>query len=108
MDILKKSNANKYLTQIPTDERKYKLKNYKEQWNSTRDLMKSKTNNSGYHDEKYMEITFSSPNNLHLKETLKLYNMMIVIRSVFHEGNKYYPQFSINECKNCKNLHEFV
>ena len=45
MDIMNKSNANKYLTQIPTDERKYKLKNYEEQWNSTKDLIKSITNN---------------------------------------------------------------
>ena len=45
MDIMNKSNANKYLIQVPTDERKYKLKNYKEQWNSTKDLIKSITNN---------------------------------------------------------------
>ena len=98
--MLKKSNANKYLTRIPSNERKYKLKNYEEQWNSTRDLIKSITNNSGYHDDKYIKITFNSSNDLLLKERLKFYNMMIVVRSVFHEGNKYFPQFFVNECKN--------
>ena len=33
---------------------------------------------------------------------------MIVIRSVFHEGNKYYPKSFINECKNFKSLYKFV
>ena len=48
-----------------------------------------------------MKIKLNLSNDLLLKETLKLYNMMIVI-SAFDEGNTQYPQFFINECKNYK------
>ena len=38
-----------------------------------------------------MEMKFTLDNTLPLTRTLKLYNMIIDVRSVFHEGNKYYP-----------------
>ena len=37
-------------------------------------------------------ISLNSDDDLPLKKTLKLCNMIIVVRFVFHEGNKYYPQ----------------
>ena len=40
-----------------------------------------------------MKVRFNSDDNLTLNKTLELCNMIIVIRSVFHEGSKYYPQF---------------
>ena len=39
-----------------------------------------------------MKNKFSSDNDLHLIITLDFYNMIIVVRSVFHEGYKYYSQ----------------
>ena len=36
-----------------------------------------------------MEIKTNLDDDLPLKKTLKLYNMAIVVRFVFHEGNKY-------------------
>ena len=36
-----------------------------------------------------MKIKFNSDDVLPLKETLELYNMVIVISSVFHESKKY-------------------
>ena len=38
-----------------------------------------------------MKIIFNSDDDLPSKKTLQLYNMIIVVRSIFHEGNKYYP-----------------
>ena len=40
-----------------------------------------------------MKIKFDSGDNLPLNNILKLYNLAIVVRSFFHEENKYYPQF---------------
>ena len=39
-----------------------------------------------------MKIKFNSDDNLPLKllKLLKVYNLTIVVRSVFQEGNKYY------------------
>ena len=40
-------------------------------------------NNSDDYDKKYMKIKFNSDDDLPLKKTLKLCNMVIVVRSVF-------------------------
>ena len=63
-----------------------------------KDLIKSITNTSGDYDEKYMQIKFDSDDNLPLGKILSLYNMTIVVRSVFQEDNKYYPQVFLGEC----------
>ena len=39
-----------------------------------------------------MKIKFNSDKDLSLRNTLALYNMIIVVRSVFHKGSKYYPK----------------
>ena len=41
---------------------------------------------------------FNLDDNLPLKKTLELRNMVIVFRSVFHEDHKYYPKVFIDEC----------
>ena len=45
-----------------------------------------------------MKIEFNSGDDLPLKKTLERYNMVIVVRSVFHEDSKYYRQVFIDEC----------
>ena len=45
-----------------------------------------------------MKIKFASDDNSSLKKTLELRNMEIAVRSVFHKGNKYYPQVFLDEC----------
>ena len=56
------------------------------------------TNNLDNYDEKYMNIKFNSYDYLLLNKTLELHNMIIVVRAVFHEGNKYYPQVFLEKC----------
>ena len=45
-----------------------------------------------------MKIKFNSDDNLPLNKILKIHNITIVIRSVFEEDGKYYPQFFLDEC----------
>ena len=45
-----------------------------------------------------MKIEFNPDDDLPLKKTLELYNMVIVARCVFYEDNKYYPQVFLDEC----------
>ena len=47
---------------------------------------------------KNMKIKFTSDDNLPLKKTLELCNMVVVIRSIFCESNKYYPQVFLDAC----------
>ena len=53
---------------------------------------------SGEYGKDFMEMKFNSYDNLPLNKILKLHNMAIVIRSVFQEDGKYYPQVFLDEC----------
>ena len=39
-----------------------------------------------------MKIKFNSDNELPLNKTIEVPSMTIVVRAVFHENDKYYPQ----------------
>ena len=45
-----------------------------------------------------MKIKFDSDDTLPLNKTLKLHKMIIVVRSIFEEDGKYYPQDFLDEC----------
>ena len=49
-----------------------------------------------------MKIKFNSDDNWPLNKMLKRRNLTIVVRSVFQEDNKYYPQVFLDQC-----LYEF-
>ena len=91
-------NGNKYLTLVPTNENKEKIKKYEELWSKIRDLIRSITKNSDDYDEKYMKIKFDSDDNLPLNKTIEIYNVTIVVRAIFYENNKYYPRVFLDEC----------
>ena len=78
------------MTLVPTDEIKDMLKKYEELWNRIRDLTSAVTNISSKYGENVMKIIFNSDDDLPLKQT-ELHNMVIVVRSVFHESIKYCP-----------------
>ena len=44
-----------------------------------------------------MKIKFNSDDNLPLNELLKFHAMTIIIRSVFEEGGKTYPQVFLDD-----------
>ena len=77
---------------------KKKLKKHEELWNKIRDLIRSITKNSDDYDEKYLKIEFDSDDELPLNKTVEIPSMIIVVRAVFHENNKYYPQIFLDEC----------
>ena len=56
---------------------------------------------SSEYGKDFMKIKFSSSDDLPLNKALKLHAMTIIIRSVFEENGKYYPQIFLDEC-----LHE--
>ena len=56
----------KYLTLVPNNESKEKVKKYEELWSKIRDLSRSITKNSDDYDEKYMKIKFNSDDELPL------------------------------------------
>ena len=62
------------------------------------DLIKSMAKNSNKYDEKYMEIKFISDNDLPLNKSIEIPSMIIILKAVFHENNKYYPKVFLDEC----------
>ena len=62
------------------------------------------TKNLDDYDKKNMKIKFSSGNELLLNKAIEIPTLTIVVRAVFHENNKYYPQVLLDECLyKCKN-----
>ena len=45
-----------------------------------------------------MKINFDSHNELPLNKTIKIAVMVIVIRAIFYENNKYHPQVFLDKC----------
>ena len=50
-----KSNTNKYLTLVPTDESKHKLKKYEEIWSQIKHLIRLRNINLDDFDKKFMK-----------------------------------------------------
>ena len=90
-------NGSKYLTLVPTNKNKEKIKKYEELWIKIRDLIRSITRNS---DEKYMKIKFSSDDELSVNKTIEIPAMTVVVTAIFLENNKYYQQVFLDEYLN--------
>ena len=77
---------------VPTNESKEMIKKYEDLWSKVRDLICLITNNSNNYDEKYVKIKFNLDDELPLNKPIEICSMIKVVRVVFHENNKYYPQ----------------
>ena len=104
MDILEKKNTNKYLLFYQaelhsTDEKKEILKNYTELWDGIKNEIETINGGKiGEYDKDFMKIKFSSDDDLLQNNPLKFPTMTVVVRSVFEENDKYYPQVYLDEC----------
>ena len=96
--LINEINENKHLTLVPTNESKEKIKRYEELWTKIRGLIRSITKNSDDCDEKYIKIKFNSDGELPLNKMIEIPSMIIVVRAVFHENDKCYPQVFPDEC----------
>ena len=52
----------------------------------------------GEYGKDFMKIKFDTDDNLPLNKQLKLHMLTIVVRSVFQEDGKFYPQIYLDEC----------
>ena len=67
-------------------------KKYQELWIKIADLIRSVTKKSDDYDDKYIKNKFYSDNELPVDKTIEILVMTIVVRAIFYENNKYYPQ----------------
>ena len=52
----------------------------------------------GDYGKYFMKIKFDIDDDLPLKKLLKLHMLTIVVRSVFEEDGKFYPQIYLDKC----------
>ena len=83
---------------VPTNESKEIIKKYKELWSKMKDLIRSIIKSSDDYEKKYMKtIKFNSDDKLPVNKTIEIPSMIIVVRAVFYENNRYYLQVFLNE-----------
>ena len=94
---IEEKNENKYLVLDEIDENKEVLNKYKEVWEGIKKEIE--TINGGKkieYGKDFEKITFES-DNLPMNKQLKFFNITIIIRFVFSENGKFYPQLFLDD-----------
>ena len=98
-EYIEESNGNKYLVFASTDGNKEVLTKSTELWDEIKYLIKTMNGGEAVEYQKdCIKIRLESDDNLLLNKTLKLRILTVVVRSVFEEDGKYYPQVFLGEC----------
>ena len=96
-EYTEEKGVNEYLIFDSTDENKELLKKYNDVWNGIKNKIEE-VNSGEYDCEKdYMKIKFNSDDDLTLNKPLRFHSMTIIIRSVFEEEGKLYPQVFLDD-----------
>ena len=91
-------NENKYLVLDDVDENKEVSKKYEEVWEGVKKEIE--TINGGEkieYGKDFKTIRFESNDNLPLNKPIKLRLLTIIIRSIFSENGKFYPQLFLDD-----------
>ena len=80
-----------------TDENKELLKKYNDAFKGIRNKIKKISDDEYDYEKDYMKIKLNSDDGLPLNKSSKLHNMTIIIRSVFEEDGKLYPQVLLDD-----------
>ena len=96
--FIEEKRGNKYLNIAFTDSNNEVLKKYAEVWSGIKDQIEMINNGKLEEYEKgYMKIKFNSDDNLPLNKQLKFLSVTIIVKIVFEEDSKYYPQVFLDE-----------
>ena len=91
-------NENKYLVLDDVNENKEVSKKYEEVWEDVKKEIETINGGEKIEYEKdYMKIRFKSNDDLPLNKPIKLRLLTIIIRCVFSEGGKFYPQLFLDD-----------
>ena len=97
--FVEEKERNKYLNIAFTDSNSEVLKIYAEVGSGIKDQIK-KINNGilGEYGKDYMKIKFNSDDDLSLNKQLKFHILTVIVRTIFEEDGKYYPQIFLDDC----------
>ena len=97
--FIEKNGEYKYLIFASTDKNGKALENYTELWNEIKEQIALIRGSKRIKYEKdFMKIKFESNDDLPLGKILNIPVCTIIVRSVFKEDGKYYPQVLLHEC----------
>ena len=99
---IEEKNGNKYLIFDSVDQNKEVLKKYADVWDRIKNKIKAINGDKETdYGKDYMKIKFDSDDNLPLNKLLKFQIMTIIIRCIFGEDGKLYPQLFLDDtlCK---------
>ena len=92
----KESNGNKYLTMIFKSKSQKMM--YTRIWEEIKKLINELDEFSNY-DKNYDVISFETDDILSLNSIINIYSITIIIKSVFKDNNKFYPQIYLTDCR---------
>ena len=93
---IKEKNGNRYLIFDSRDENKELLKKYSDIWSGIKNKIEAISCGVCDYEKDYMKTKFNSDDDLPLNKQLKFQAVIIIIRSVFEEDSKLYPQVSLD------------
>ena len=77
------------------------IKKYKELWDGINNKIENINDDECKYAKDFTKIKFDTDDDLPLKKPLNLDMLTIIVRSVFEDESKFYPQVYLDEC-----LHE--
>ena len=91
-------NENRYLVLDDADKNKEVLKKYEDVWGGIKKkIEKINAGEKIEYGKDLRKIRFQSNDNLPLNKPIKLRLLIIIIRSVFSEDGKFYPQLFLDD-----------
>ena len=92
----KENSGNKYLTMIFKSKSQRMI--YTRIWEEIKNVINEVDEFSNY-DKIYDVISFDTDNILSLNSIINTYSITIIIKSVFKDNNKFYPQIYLTNCR---------
>ena len=75
------------------------LKKYIELWDGIKNQIETASGGKkGEYGKDFMEIKFNTDDNLQLNKPLKMHLLAIIVRCIFEEDGKFYPQLYLDAC----------
>ena len=95
---IEEKNGNKYLIlDDAVNENEELLKKYTDVNGIKKEIKTINGSKENDYEKNYMKIKFNSDDNLPLNKPLKFHSMTIIIKSVYEEGGKLYPQVFLDD-----------
>ena len=96
---IEKNGESKYLIFASTDKNEMVLRDYTKIWDEIKEQIELISGNKVIkYSKDFMKIRFESDDDLPISKIINIPVCVIIIRNVFEEDSKYYPQVLLHDC----------